>query len=259
MDALLELSSVGEDAGGKARGLARLGELGLPVPRALVLPADAHARWRASGSLDESDFRALADALARLGPPLAVRSSATDEDTAGRSAAGQYESIMGIRDLPQLVRAVERCFRAAESERAVAYRGGRDARLALVLQSEVPADRAGVGFSIDPVRTDANHVLLEVVFGHGEQVVSGEVAPDRYWVVRDGSFVRARLAEKSGVSPARRFMRTLRDDEARRVAELVLHAEEGFGCPVDVEFCFAGSDLWLVQCRPITTLGAQAA
>jgi phosphoenolpyruvate synthase/pyruvate phosphate dikinase len=259
VDALIELSAVRAEAGGKARGLARLAELGLPVPPALVLPADAYTRWRAAGSLAEGDFRALADALARLGEPIAVRSSALDEDTAGRSAAGQYESVMGVRSLPQLVEAVERCYRAAESERAIAYRGAGEARLALVIQHEVRADRAGVGFSVDPVRTEASHVLLEVVFGHGEQLVSGEAAPDRYWVARDGTSVRARLAEKSGLSPARRFARTLRDDEARRVAELVLRAEEGFGSPVDVEFCFAGSELWLVQCRPITTLGARAA
>jgi rifampicin phosphotransferase len=259
VDGLLELTAVDGEAGGKARGLARLVELGLPVPPALVLPVDAYERWHASRSLAEGDFRALGDALARLGVPLAVRSSATDEDTGGRSAAGQYESVMGVRDLPSLVRAVERCYRSAESERAVAYRGSEEARLALVLQREVSADRAGVGFSVDPVRRDGEHVLLEVVFGHGERLVSGSASPDRYWVERTGASVRARLAEKTDVRGARRFMRTLRDDEAHRIADAVLQAEDGFGCCVDVEFCLEGNSLWLVQCRPITTLDARAA
>jgi pyruvate,water dikinase len=60
------------------------------------------------------------------------------------------------------------------------------------------------------------------------------------------------------VAPERRLARVLRDDEVRRVAELVVAAEQGFGTPVDVEFCLAGEELWLVQCRPITTLAAGA-
>ena len=69
----------------------------------------------------------------------------------------------------------------------------------------------------------------------------------------------ARVAAKVGVASARTFARTLRDDEARAVADLVLRAEAGFGWPVDVEFCFEGRELWLVQCRPITTLARAAA
>ena len=259
MDALVELTAIGTDAGGKARGLARLADLGLPVPPALVLPAAAYGRWRASGSLAESDFRALGAALTRLGTPLAVRSSALDEDADDRSAAGQYESVMGVRDLPELVAAVERCYRAAGDERALAYRGGGEAQLALVVQREVTADRAGIAFSADPVTGDDSEILLEVVFGHGERVVSGVADPDRFRVARDGSAVRARIAAKPEQPEARRFARTLRDDEARMVADLVRRAEDGFGSPVDVEFCFDGRELWLVQCRPITTLARVAA
>jgi phosphoenolpyruvate synthase/pyruvate phosphate dikinase len=106
-----------------------------------------------------------------------------------------------------------------------------------------------------------------VVFGHGEGLVSGELDPDRYRVGRDGR-VRVRRAEKRQMAdgggglhevPAeRRWARGLRDDEACRVADLVLAAERGLGSPFDVEFCWAGQDLWLVQCRPITTLRAAA-
>jgi phosphoenolpyruvate synthase/pyruvate phosphate dikinase len=255
MDALLELTELDGGAGGKAEGLARLAALGLPVPPALVLSADAYDRWREAGRLAAGDVATAAHALERLGAPIAVRSSASDEDTAGRSAAGQYESVMGVRTPADLRAAVEACYRAAESERARAYRGEGDVRLALVLQREVAADRAGIGFSVDPATGDRDRVVLEVVFGHGERAVSGVVTPDRYWVTRNGdAAVRARVAEKEDEPAARRFARTLRDDEARRVAELIVRAEEGFGVPVDVEFCFEGPSPWLVQCRPITTL-----
>jgi len=160
---------------------------------------------------------------------------------------------MGVSSPAELRTAVETCYRAVESERARSYRGGVDAVLALVIQREVPADRAGVAFSRDPVTRD-DTVLLEVVFGHGEQLVSGETEPDRFWVTRDGGAVRARIADKAYVAPARRFARTLRDDEVRTVAALVLEAERGFDAPVDVELCFDGPRVWLVQCRPITTL-----
>jgi pyruvate,water dikinase len=250
VDALLDLGEAGAGVGGKAHGLARLAALGLPVPPAVVLPAAAYVRWRETGELPDD---ALARAFARIGPPLAVRSSALDEDTVGRSAAGQYESVMGVRTPDDLLAAVEACYRAAESERARAYRGAGEAELALVFQSEVPADRAAVAFSRAPLGDD-EAVLLEVVYGHGEQLVSGRVDPDRYWVARDGDTVRARVAEKWNVPAPLRFARTLRDDEAVATARLVLEAEEGFGEPVDVELCFDGPRTWVVQCRPITTL-----
>jgi phosphoenolpyruvate synthase/pyruvate phosphate dikinase len=240
VDALLELKEVDGRAGGKALGLARLAALRLPVPPAVVLPIAAYARWREGGELPNE---ALAKAFERIGPPLAVRSSALDEDTEGRSAAGQYESVMGVLTLDDLFAAVEDCYGAAESERARAYRGGVEAELALVIQREVPADRAAVAFSRDPLG-NGDAVLLEVVYGHGEQLVSGRVDPDRYWVDRDGGTVRARLVEKANVPHPLRFARTLRDDEAAAAARLVLEAEEGFGRP----------RTWVVQCRPITTL-----
>ncbi|MDQ4019230.1 MAG: PEP/pyruvate-binding domain-containing protein, partial [Actinomycetota bacterium] len=78
------------------------------------------------------------------------------------------------------------------------------------------------------------------------------------WIAREGGAVRARIAEKRAAPAARRFARTLRDDEARAIAELVIAAEAGFGVRVDVEFCLDGRSIWLVQCRPITTLDAAA-
>jgi phosphoenolpyruvate synthase/pyruvate phosphate dikinase len=250
--------------GGKALGLARLLELGLPVPPALVLTADAHERWREQREVAEQDRRALAAAVERLGEPLAVRSSAADEDGEGRSAAGQYESVMGVRGLDGVVAAVQHCWRQAEEGRADAYRGGSPPRVALVLQREVDADRAGIAFSVDPTTGAPDAVLIEAVFGHGEGAVGGTVTPDRYRVARDSGAVSARVADKAAaadgagdlhpLAPERRAARALRDDEAGAVAALALAAERGLGRPVDVEFCFERGTLWAVQCRPITTL-----
>jgi pyruvate,water dikinase len=234
-----------ERVGGKARGLARLVSFGLPVPPAVVLDVSWHEAYLA-GSLETP--------AAGLEWPLAVRSSAADEDAADKSAAGQYESVMDVGDADALRAAIEHCYRAADSARAVAYRGdGASARVALVLQRSIAAQRAGVAFSVDPVSGAGDEVVVEAVLGHGEGLVSGALDPDRYRVPRDGGPVRARRAEKP-VAGERRWARVLRDDEARRVADCALTAEAGLGSPVDVEFCWAGPELWLVQCRPITAL-----
>jgi len=259
--------AAGEDAaqiGGKAIGLVRLAALGLPVPDTFVLPSAAYARWLTAG-LDEGEAEALWGEVVALGPPLAVRSSSADEDGAGRSAAGQYESVMDVRSRDDLRRAITRCFEAATSARASSYREDSAApQLAVVVQRELAAERAGVAFSADPLTGAREDVVIEAVFGHGEGLVSGALAPDRYLVERASGRVRARLAEKpamadgrggiSSLTLERRTSRTLRDHEARAVAELVVRAEAGFRTPVDVEFCFVGESLWLLQCRPITSL-----
>lgn len=226
-----------QSVGGKAAGLVRLIQLELPVPPAVVVPVTQR------GALDDPA------AVARLlGEPLAVRSSGVSEDAGDRSAAGQYESLMGIREAT-LVAAVQQVYQSAFSERVRTYTGSASAGMAVVIQKEVSASRAGVAFSRNPL-TGADEVVVECVFGHGEQLVSGQVQPDRYVVSVDDA-VRAELVAKQG--PLRR-LRTLRDDEARQVAVLVRKASAGFGCPVDVEFCWEGARLWLVQCRAITTL-----
>lgn len=208
--------------GGKAEGLVRLQGLGLPVPPFVAVPVGE--------DVDDA-------AVALLGEPLAVRSSAVGEDTADRSAAGQYETLLGVtRDR---VRDAVAHVRSA-TVRAEAYGGGTE--VAVVVQRQVPATRAGVAFSRDPV-TGEDVVLIECALGGGEAIVSGLVTPDRYRV--RGDEVRARSAGS---------LRVLRDDEARAVAGLVRRAEDGFDRPVDVELCFEGRELWLVQCRPITTL-----
>ena len=208
--------------GGKAAGLVKLTELGLPVPPFVTVPVGGEIDW---------------EGVAKVAEPLAVRSSALGEDSSERSAAGQYETVLDVTH-DSVREAVERV--RASTDRARAYGGG--AEVAVVIQHQVQATRAGVAFSRDPV-TGVDEVVIECALGGGERIVSGLVTPDRYRV-RD-AVVRARAVGD---------VRTLRDDEAHALVALMRQAERGFGHPVDVEFCFAGRELWLVQCRPITTL-----
>ena len=222
---IVELTDASEEQiGGKAWGLKRLIELGLPVPPAVVLPAEEQ--------FDEDD-----PLITGLREPLAVRSSAVGEDAADRSYAGQFETLLGVSraELPDAVAHVR-----AGTARADSY--GVAGPIAVVIQRQVQTTRAGVAFSRDPV-TEADEILVECALGGGEDIVGGLVTPDRYWIA--GGRVRARAAGS---------LRTLRDDEVSSIAELVRAAEAGFGRPVDVEFCWEARKLWLVQCRPITTL-----
>ena len=132
------------------------------------------------------------------------------------------------------------CFVRESTERAHAYGGG--AEIAVVLQKQIAATKAGVAFSRDPVRRD-DAAVIECAFGSGETVVSGEISPDRYRI-KDGN-IHARINGP---------LRTLRADEIERLLDLVRRAERGFEHPVDVEFAFERTALWLLQCRPITTM-----
>lgn len=231
--------------GGKAASLSRLAAR-QRVPPGFVVALPGAPLDRSVRAAVRAAYRRLGERCGVADPPVAVRSSAVDEDAADRSAAGQYDSLMGVR-AQGLREAVERVHASGANERARAY--GLGGSVAVIIQREVAATRAGVAFSRDPVgRSDA--AVIECAFGHGEAVVSGETTPDRF-VVRDDGGVATRIAARSG---RRAAIRTLRDDEARAVAGLARRAEDGFGVPVDVEFCFERRRLWLVQCRPITTL-----
>jgi phosphoenolpyruvate synthase/pyruvate phosphate dikinase len=210
--------------GGKAAGLRRMIELGLPVPPAFVVPVGSEI-----GQLDA--------VVAELGEPLAVRSSAVGEDSRERSAAGQYETVLDVRasDLAEAITRVR-----TPTSRARAYGGGDD--VAVVIQRQVAATKSGVAFSRDPLSGD-DVCVVECSFGAGERVVSGDVTPDRFRI--KGDHVSARVAGS---------LRTLRDDELQEVAALVARAERGFGFAVDVEFCYERRRLWLVQCRAVTTV-----
>jgi phosphoenolpyruvate synthase/pyruvate phosphate dikinase len=232
---IAELDGPPDEVGGKAAGLARLVELGLPVPPAVVVPVS-----------EQGVLRDPYEVVTRLAVPLAVRSSAVGEDARDRSAAGQYETLTGVtRDT--LASAVSRVWRSGASDRARAY-AGTSVPMAVVIQHEVAPSRSGVAFSRDPV-TGEQAILVESVFGHGERLVSGQAEPDRFRVDPAGT-VRARLTPKEG---AFRLLRTLRDDELLEVAALVRRCEDGFGHAVDVEFCFEKRAPWLVQCRALTT------
>ena len=182
--------AVSQTCGGKAGALGTLLRAGLPVPDGFVIPFTASA-----ATLPTCPARC---ARAHLGdPPVAVRSSADDEDTGRASAAGQYESVLGVQGADQVADAVRACWASLHSPRAVAYRDAgagpdRQPRMGVLVQRLLDAEVSGVMFTPGGP-AGATHV--EASWGLGPSVVGGTVTPDAYRVDADGTVSRT-VADK---------------------------------------------------------------
>ncbi len=297
------LPAVG-DVGGKGHHLARLASLAGPlafrVPRFVVLRAAAFEAsvpgpttpeaWADRVRALECPARvhdALVAALAVLPPQtlLAVRSSASVEDGAQRSFAGQFETVLGVRvdarGPDPLWQAVRRVWASAAGAHTLAYRGGGDAggiAMAVVIQEMVDATAAGVAFSSDPVSGERAVVVVSAVLGLGEGLVSGEMDADTYRVrfasgvanapeVTPAHKPRAVRLEASGGTRVDEVAEALRDapalsaPEALAIARVARGIADAAGLPQDIEWALAGParELFVLQSRPITTLGMNEA
>jgi pyruvate,water dikinase len=180
--------------------------------------------------------------------PVAVRSSACAEDSETASYAGQQDTFLNVSGADDVCRRVVDCWASFFSERAIFYRERKgsldDLRMAVVVQRMVSPAKSGVLFTVDPVQQRRDRMLVEAVFGLGEQVVSGHTTPDHYIVDRGGELRRERLVN-GGVLTRRELV---------VLADLGRSLEERFGCPQDVEWAIADEELYVLQSRPVTTL-----
>jgi phosphohistidine swiveling domain-containing protein len=222
--------------GGKGAALAKLGEAGFEVPAWFAVPPTA--TW-SDGELNE--------AIATLGSgPFAVRSSATMEDGAGHSFAGQFETFL---DVPahEVAARISGVRDSARNESVLTYCRERGLPLpeppTVLVQRMILPRCAGVAFSADPVSGRRSVALVSAVAGTGEKLVSGEIDGETW---RIGS----EPCEAPGDS-------LLTESEARGIASLARDCAEHFGRPQDIEWAIDGSGkLWLLQSRPITTLAS---
>jgi len=207
--------------------------------------------------------------------PVAVRSSATAEDTADTSFAGMNETFLNVRGGEAVIDAVRRCWRSLFGARTIYYRrvndfAQADMDIAVVVQRQLESTRAGVMFTVNPATGQRDELVIEGSFGLGEAVVSGSVSPDRYVVEKatlairrrevhrkdlvieyapDGGTRQRTLSEEEALRPV------LTDEEVVAVAELGRRIEEHYGAPQDTEWAFdPDGALWMLQSRPITTL-----
>jgi rifampicin phosphotransferase len=250
-----------------------------PVPPGFCLTAEAYRRAERAGGMDAAVRAAVADAYARLvgdvapPPPVAVRSSALDEDGPASSFAGQHETILGVVGLDAVLAAIERTWASLHGDAALAYRRDHGLpadglALAVLVQRLVVADASGVAFSVDPVSGRRDRMVVNATWGLGESLVAGHVTPDGWTLDKaDLHVVEARPADKVKMTVLDRdrtrelavpsFLKgrpALTHADLDAVATLTRALEEHQGWPVDVEFAIADGALHLLQCRPVTAL-----
>ncbi|MFG1965977.1 PEP/pyruvate-binding domain-containing protein [Nonomuraea sp. NPDC049028] len=279
------MEAAADTCGGKAGALGALLRAGLPVPDGFVVSYAAYLA--AVRDLDLGRFAgepdvarqvlesrpvhatvvdALRRALDELGdPPVAVRSSAADEDTGQASAAGQYESFLAVRGAGEVADAVRACWASLFSARAIGYRRhgqpSDDLVMAVLVQRHVDAEVSGVMFT--PAGPD-DATQIEASWGLGPSVVGGTVTPDAYRVAEDGSVTRS-VADKqtrldrhgtrlviSDVPTGTRDQPAIDDATATRLAELGKDIAAVRGEPQDIEWAMVDGRVWILQARPVT-------
>ena len=208
--------------------------------------------------------------------PVAVRSSASGEDSKEASFAGQYESFLNIQGPKPLVNAVRQVWASLFSERAMRYRRRSripfgETPMAVIVMSMVPAHCAGVAFSADPVTGKQDRIIIEGCWGYGEAVVQGVTVPDRITVDKeDQRILDYTLGSKqvhSAINPSGGAVREIETNsklqtkpcltsaEVIQIATEVSRLEQQIGTPVDTEWVLTNAgELFFVQLRPITSL-----
>ena len=261
--------------GGKAANLSRLARLYHRVPDGFCIPVtlmnEAHPL-----DLRNEIIASISDLMACHRLPdfiAAVRSSAVDEDGAIASFAGQHETYLNIVGADAIIQAVTRCWESARSKRALEYRRKQGLsverlQLAVLVHQLVPSDVSAVVFSANPITGSRDEIMINASWGLGESIVGGTVTPDTFIVRKSDLAITSRtIAEKQRMTVSAsggthevdvpRFLRSeasLNDKQAVEMAKLALTLEETMEHPVDIECAYAGGELYLLQCRPITTL-----
>lgn len=253
--------------GSKAVGLGDAARQGLPVPPGVALSGDL---VEAVASQDDKAIEKLAEAIAALAPPFAVRSSAVDEDSSAASFAGQHLTVLNVHSTTDVPGAVREVWWSANSDSAITYRQrvGLFTRpsVGVVVQTLLNPSVAGVMFTENPV-TGADERMIEANWGLGEAVVNGLVVPDHFRLDRSGEVLerkagRKRIAIRSlpnggtfeeQLTAAQVNQFCLDDAQLAALGRLALQCEKVYGPRRDIEWAFQNGTLYLLQCRAITT------
>src|SRR3954453_19691534 len=268
MSDIVPLTEATEESvfGAKAVGLGTALRASLPVPPGVALSGPV---VDAIAATDESSYARLLEAVRSLPTPLAVRSSCVDEDSAAASFAGQHLTVLNVPAAGNVADAVREIWGSANSDSAITYRKrlGVFTRpsVGVVVQSLLSPDSAGVMFTRNPI-TGADERMIEAAWGLGEAVVAGRVIPDTFRLSRSGEVLDRRPGLKkfairsvaSGgtidedVAPELVEALCLSDSQLTQLGSLATECERVYGEGRDIEWAFAGGDLYLLQCRAVT-------
>lgn len=204
---------------------------------------------------------------------VAVRSSATAEDSASAAWAGQLETYLNTTE-DNLIENVKRCWASLFSPRAIFYRFEKELHkqkisVAVVVQKMVESEMSGIAFSVHPVTEDKNQMIIEAGFGLGEAIVSGQITPDSYVIEKKPRNIldlniekqeRGLFRQSSGgnkwqeIKEPKASSQVLTEEQILELAETIIKIENHYGFPCDIEWAYENGKFYIVQSRPITTL-----
>ena len=223
----------------------------------------------------------IKDAYHKLGQGLvAVRSSATAEDLPEASFAGQQRTYLNIQGEDDVVTAIQGCWASLFESRAIFYRQQQGFEhfkvgIAVPVQIMVQSEASGVLFTIEPLSNDTKKILIEAIYGLGEAIVSGDVTPDQYlldkskfrildkkihkqeWQLIKNTKAPAGELEpniKAHVPPSKQAQQKITDEDIVALAKLSKMIEDLYKTPQDIEWAKQGTQLFILQTRPVTTL-----
>ena len=298
-------------AGGKGASLGEMTQAGIPIPQGFVLLSSAFEHFLKATDLnveiesilktvDTEAMHTVENASAKIQELIlskeipediysqvlenyrilgaefvAVRSSATAEDSASAAWAGQLDTYLNTTE-STLIENVRKCWASLFTPRAVFYRfekGLHNSKIsvAVVIQAMVNSEVSGIAFSVHPVTEDRNQMIIEAGWGLGEAIVSGQITPDAYVVTKEPreildknialqerSLIRAneRMSGNQwvGLSSEKGEKQKISDKQILELAELVFKIENHYGFPVDIEWALEDGKFYITQSRPITTL-----
>jgi len=295
-------------AGGKGASLGEMTQAKIPVPPGFVLLANAFDRFLIETDLaqdiqaqlnkinykdinsvdryantirnliDKAKFpidlkQEIITEFKKLKAPLvAVRSSATAEDSSDASWAGELETYLNT-DGKNLIANVKKCWSSLFTPRAIFYRHEKKllkakVSVAVVIQTMVQSEISGITFTVHPVTQDKNQMIIEAGWGLGEAIVSGQITPDAYVIdKRDWSIMDINIAKQEKmITKVGKITKTVKIIKTRQeqqkllgkkiieLAELCEKIEKHYGFPCDIEWAIVKNKFYITQSRPITTL-----
>lgn len=316
MEFVRDFSDLGKEdvllAGGKGALLGEMFKSGIPVPPGFVLLSTVFQKILTDNNVHE-EIRTLLqeahsdqiDAIERISKKIhnkiiavdiphevasdiwrsfkslnakyvAVRSSATAEDSVDAAWAGQLETYLNTTE-EALIGNIKKCWASLYSPRAISYRFEKglyeeSVSVAVVVQKMVESEKSGTAFSVHPVTQESDQLVIEAGIGLGEAIVSGQITPDSYTVAK-----RSRTVLDKNIHPQSKALYrghgggnvwktlyhndgkpVLSDDEIVALSELVITIEKRCGFPCDIEWAFEKGRFYITQSRPITTLRRQS-
>lgn len=296
-------------SGGKGSSLTKMTQFGIPVPPGFVISTDVFTEFIVQNNLQKiieeklvnlntensSELEKVSleiqtliknsklnleieteiiDAFQDLKSEfVAVRSSASSEDGAESSFAGQLESYLNTTK-ESLIQNVLNCFASLFSPRCLVYQKEKDFdiganKVAVVVQNMIQSEVSGVAFTVHPVTNKLNQIYIEAGFGLGEAIVGGYITPDGYLVQKENLEIletnletqeKGLFKNQNGqnewleIKNEIRNKQKLNQNQIQELAKICLQIENYYGFPCDIEWCLFQNQFYIVQSRPVTTL-----